>query len=374
MDSKECSLFPFDLWEEILCRVPTKSLIRFKSTCKRWLHLFKDKRFIYKHLSLTQEHLIRINNSKVMFINPIISDASCSSLSLPNEFQGKPEIYTMIHCDGLLLCILESSAIAVWNPCLNQVRWIKPENSYPVCCFYGIGYNGLTRDGYKIMRFMNNVFSKNTGSYYNPKVDIYDFKSNSWKTCEVSLDWHVVSRCRGVSLKGNMYWIAKWSYKYEFFIQSFSFSKESFEPLCSDLPIRYGGSDVVALSAFGGNRLSLLHRSQETSSFEVWVTNKVKKGVKTSWTKLFDMKSHHDDLPLLHACENLASPVHFIDKSNRIVLGCEEVLDDEKNVSVNMYVIGDGKIEKREIERHRVGFSWPFICGYAYQPSLVPLP
>ncbi|CDY32429.1 BnaC03g42130D [Brassica napus] len=67
----------------------------------------------------------------------------------------------MIHCDGLLLCILESSAMAVWNPCLNQVRWIKPEitvdtlRHYSINCFYGgIGYDGLSQDGgYKILRF-----------------------------------------------------------------------------------------------------------------------------------------------------------------------------------------------------------------------------
>ncbi|CAN6997609.1 unnamed protein product [Brassica oleracea var. botrytis] len=40
----------------------------------------------------------------------------------------------MIHYDGLLLCILESSAMAVWNPCLNQVRWIKPETELPMIC------------------------------------------------------------------------------------------------------------------------------------------------------------------------------------------------------------------------------------------------
>lgn len=118
------SILTSRICEEILCRVPTKSLMRFKLACKRWLALFNDKRFVNKHLALVEEHVIRINSDrKVTIISPLTR--ACSSFSLPYEFQVTPDIYTMIHCDGLLLCILESSAMAVWNPCLNQVRWIK---------------------------------------------------------------------------------------------------------------------------------------------------------------------------------------------------------------------------------------------------------
>lgn len=373
MDSKECSLLPSELCEEILCRVPTKSLIRLKLTCKRWLALFQDKRFIYKHLALLQEHIIRTNHM-VKIINPVIG--ACSSLSLPNEFQVRGDIYTMVHCDGLLLCIFESGSMAVWNPCLNQVRWIKPlTSSYKGCC-YGIGYDGLSRDNYKILKFVNGAFTKNeyanTGSY-KPEVDIYEFKSNSWKTFKVSLDWHVVTHCKGASLKGNMYWISKWNRKPDIFIQSFNFSTETFEPLCTTLPFEYRVYDVLALSAFRGDNLSLLHQSKETSKIEVWVTNKVKNGMSISWTKFFSVT--RSDLPVLVASENISYPVHFIDKNNRIVVCCEEVLADRRNVAVNIYVIGEDEIKSQdEIEQHQIGFSWPYISGYAYLPSLVPVP
>ncbi|AEE76506.1 F-box and associated interaction domains-containing protein [Arabidopsis thaliana] len=373
MDSKECSLLPFELFEEILCRVPTKSLLRLKLTCKRWLALFNDKRFIYKHLALVREHIIR-TNQMVKIINPVVG--ACSSFSLPNKFQVKGEIYTMVPCDGLLLCIFETGSMAVWNPCLNQVRWIFLLNpSFRGCSCYGIGYDGLSRDSYKILRFVNGVFTKNeyanTGSY-KPEVDIYELKSNSWKTFKVSLDWHVVLRCKGLSLKGNMYWIAKWNRKPDIFIQSFNFSTETFEPLCS-LPVRYDVHNVVALSAFKGDNLSLLHQSKETSKIDVWVTNKVKNGVSILWTKLFSVT--RPDLPVLLAFENLSYPVHFIDKNNRIVVCCEEVLADKRNVAVNIYVIGEDEIKSQdEIEQHQLGFSWPFISGYTYLPSLVPVP
>ncbi|ESQ47725.1 hypothetical protein EUTSA_v10022136mg [Eutrema salsugineum] len=238
MDSKEWSLLPFELCEEILCRL----------TCKRWLALFIDKRFINKHVKI---------------INPM--SGACSSLSLPDEFQAKPQILAMIHCDRFI---------------------INPESTdHLINCFFGIGYNILSRDGYKIV-----ILSSKHRYHYS----IYKLNSNSWKSFKVSLDWHEVWRCRVVSLKGYMYWIAKyWNTK-----------------------------------------------------LKVWVTNKViKNGVDISWTKVFD--------------------------NNRIVLGCEEVLADEKNVSGNIYLIGEGEITKQEIKRHGLGFSWPFIFGYGYFPSLV---
>ncbi|XP_010490001.2 PREDICTED: F-box/WD-40 repeat-containing protein 1-like [Camelina sativa] len=374
MDSKVCSLLPFELLEEILCKVPTKSLIRLKLTCKQWLALFKDKRFIYKHLALLQEHIIRTNHiHMVRIINPV--NGAISSLSLPHEFELKSEIHAMIHCDGLMLCILEVGPVALWNPCLQKVRWIKPLiSSYPGCYIYGIGYDGLSRDGYKFLRFVNGVFT--TNEYSNtgldkPEVYIYDFKLDSWKIIKVSLDWHVVSRCRSVSLEGYMYWVAKWNRKRDMFIQCFNFSTETFEPLCS-LPFDYGEDDVVDLSGFKGDNLSLLHQSKETSKIEVWVTNKVKNGASTSWTKFFSVTDH---LLVLRSVDNFANPVHFIDKNNKIVVCCEELVADRNNVAVNIYLIGEGEIIRQaEIERHQRGFSWPFVSGYAYLPSLVPVP
>ncbi|OMP04645.1 hypothetical protein COLO4_09405 [Corchorus olitorius] len=48
---------PFDLMEGILCRLPVKSLLRFKGVCRQWLLLIKDPKFIKLHLQRsTQSH------------------------------------------------------------------------------------------------------------------------------------------------------------------------------------------------------------------------------------------------------------------------------------------------------------------------------
>ncbi|CAN6973637.1 unnamed protein product [Brassica oleracea var. botrytis] len=161
------SLLPFELVENILYKVPVESLVRFKSTCKQWCALLNDKRFIYKHLDLSWEGLIRVHDRKsCQFIN--LETLSLSSL------QGPSYIYSMTHCDGLLLCEFKSDdkdrKFAVWNPFLSRVKWIKPSSSYSeywdIC---GFGYDNVSRDNYKILRFC-----KMSGC---EEVEIYDFKT-----------------------------------------------------------------------------------------------------------------------------------------------------------------------------------------------------
>ncbi|KAF2611208.1 hypothetical protein F2Q70_00010252 [Brassica cretica] len=213
---------------------------------------------------------------------------------------------------------------------------------YSINCFYdGIGYDGLSQDGgYKILRFGDRDIIRNQYTI-----------------------------TQEVSLMGNMYWIAKWN-QAGYFIQSFNFSTETFEPLAS-LPFAYGAYYVHNLAAFRGNNLSLLVQNKETEKMDVWVTNMAKKGVIISWTKFFSVT--RPERKVFRACEGIATKVHFIDKKNRVVVCCEEVAVDERCVSVNIYLIGEGEIEKQEIELHKRGFSWPFVSGYAYLPSLVPV-
>ena len=119
------SLLPYELVENILYKVPVECLVRFKSTCKQWCALLNDSRFIYKHLELSREGLIRVHDHKLyQYIN--LETLALSSLQCPSD------IYSMIHCNGLLLCKFNkfTRKLAVWNPFLSQFKWIKPSSSY----------------------------------------------------------------------------------------------------------------------------------------------------------------------------------------------------------------------------------------------------
>ncbi|KAL1197565.1 putative F-box protein [Cardamine amara subsp. amara] len=382
MASSERSLIPIDLIEETFCRIPIEYLTKFKLACKQWYALLKDKRFIYKYLDLVQERFIRIDDGMVQIINP--ENGARSSSPIPDVFHNVAEISAMVHCDGLILCRCKDTRsrtykLSVWNPFLNRIKWIEPMDFYSSNDFYGIGYNNVvSRDEYKVLRIFDG--QPEDGSEiavsYQPKIQLYDFKYNSWRLVnDTTLDWSIDPPCKGVSVKGNMYWVAHWNNRPEIFIQSFDFSTETFK-LVSNLPFRCGVLDTAALSSFRGDKLSLLYQHEEATKIEVWITNKLSDEV-VSWTKYLNVTS--PELPTLHTDEDLAHPSYFIGKNDNIMVWCEEEIEDETNddVCVSVYKISKDGIVKKQVD---VGLcdlrndGRAFVCGYVYLPSLVPVP
>ncbi|CAN7010432.1 unnamed protein product [Brassica rapa subsp. trilocularis] len=118
------------------------------------------------------------------------------------------------------------------------------------CEYYGIGYSNSKKkardDGYKIVRFTCGL----EGNYeinVVPQVEIYEFKTNSWRTIGVKVDADVKITRKCVAVMGNMYWIAYRDHEeedeeeeeedeeeeeeeYEF-IRCFDFSDETFKDL-----------------------------------------------------------------------------------------------------------------------------------------------
>ncbi|KAF2612477.1 hypothetical protein F2Q70_00007130 [Brassica cretica] len=328
------SLLPFDLVENILYKVPVESLVRFKSTCKQWCALLNDKRFIYKHLDLSREGLIRVHDRKsCQFIN--LETLSLSSL------QGPSYIYSMTHCDGLLLCEFKSDdkdrKFAVWNPFLSRVKWIKPSSSYSeywdIC---GFGYDNVSRDNYKILRFC-----KMSGC---EEVEIYDFKTQLWRSVDYSCAYYWCPSCDiAVSMDGNMYWFSdrKNTDKSipDFFIQCFDFSKEIFEETCC-LPFVNRDDDWL-LSGSRGDSLSLLSKDKY-GKIQLWVTNNLTDEI-ASWSKYFNVTPPFLTI-IFHGYFNTT---FFIHKTNRIMLWCEEEDVQNKDIYVNVYEIGEGVVEKQ---------------------------
>ncbi|CAD5322619.1 unnamed protein product [Arabidopsis thaliana] len=83
------SSLPFDLILEILQRTPAESLLRFKSTCKKWYELISnDKRFMYKHLDKSTKRFLRIENrERVQILDPVTEILAVSTI--PNELRHK---------------------------------------------------------------------------------------------------------------------------------------------------------------------------------------------------------------------------------------------------------------------------------------------
>ncbi|EOA22870.1 hypothetical protein CARUB_v10003601mg [Capsella rubella] len=367
---------PHELIEEILIRTHVKSLHRFKSTCKQWYDLISDKRFMYDHLDRSPQRLIRIDNHQtVQIIDPVTGIISDSPV--PDMFRSPYSIAFMVHCDGLMLCMCYQTGIhlGVWNPVTRKIKWVEPLDSYTDTDYFGIGYGNTCRDNYKILRLSGPLSFEDPAQY-----EIYEFKSDSWRTLDASkfIYFVVDTQGRGMSVKGNMYWIAE-NENRQYCILSFDFSMETFKNVCVCPPLRGNRP----LGCFSGDRLSLLLQHVQPDDFEVptdievWVTNKLSDGV-VSFTKYFNVTSPH--LPLLLSHTDMARPGYAIGNHKNIMAWCDIYLeeDGEWYTCITLYHIDQGGIRK-QIETGRYAdvstrYYDQFICSYVYVPSSVSVP
>ncbi|KAF8085776.1 hypothetical protein N665_0648s0027 [Sinapis alba] len=374
------SSLPPELLEEILYRTPAESLVRAKPTCKQWNALINNKKFIYEHLRRfpEQRRFLRIDET-VQIMEPVTRTRS--ETPIPHELQPRENIKAMVHCDGLMLCMcsdMESRIVqlSLWNPLTRHITLIQPSTRFTTSDYYGIGY-GINKyqDGYKILRFSDRRYE----DHYHCEVDyeIYYNNTSSWRTLDVAkVDWSIDTTCQGVSVMGNMYWLADKVVQVdlESIIIGFDFTVETFMDVCFCPPIY----DNNYLSCFEGDRLSLIQQDEEEPSLiEVWVSSKLADDGDVSFTKHFSVVSA--DLPWLLFDRDMAShPVYYIAKNKRIMSWCEGVVveGDRLPVCITLYEIDEGGVRNQHVtERHEENdYAGTFLCGYVYVPSLIPLP
>ncbi|EOA32125.1 hypothetical protein CARUB_v10015376mg, partial [Capsella rubella] len=344
------------------------------STCKKWYALItSDKGFMCNHLSHSPERFIRIYDRQIM--DPVTGTLSAVSLIIPDEFRDSYPVNSMVHCDGLLLCLcqkwnkrqLRYANLAVWNPVLRDFKWIEPSVCYRITDFLGFGYDitrAVSRDNYKILRLVVGHCRIRKDEYSDPDCEIYEFKSDSWRRLDAKYDWKVDdSKCSGVSVKGNMYWIAM--KKEHYFIVSFDFSMETFKDICV-----CPSSWVTRLACFNGDRLSLLLQGEESAGMEVWMANNLTDKV-VSCCQYFKVDTS-PGLPPLHIHSEMA-------KHRNIMVWSETSVDEEDGkcyICIKFYDIGQSGITKQiQTARHgQFEYDDPFICSYVYVPSLIPIP
>ncbi|EFH52302.1 hypothetical protein ARALYDRAFT_906403 [Arabidopsis lyrata subsp. lyrata] len=130
---------PRDLEDEILSRVPDKSLARFRCVCKQWNTQLVEETFLAQHSS----RIIRV--------------------------------YKIVQCTGLLVCVMENQLL-IWNPYLKVTRWIKCSSDFHrFDDAYGLGFirQSPTLRNYKIVRFRCAHNSRDRPS----RVEVYDFQA-----------------------------------------------------------------------------------------------------------------------------------------------------------------------------------------------------
>ncbi|XP_058721861.1 F-box/kelch-repeat protein At3g23880-like [Vicia villosa] len=279
---------PFDLVVEILCRLPVKFLLQFRSVCKLWNSLISDPKFAQKHLSLSTTHRINsvyysITLRKYIFesysLNSIFSTIYTNVTQLeypPNGFDVNYHpncAYSIVgSCNGILCLALfdQICIVLVWNPSIRKFKELPNLVKPKVRCFtsYGFGYD-LVNDVYKAV-----VVFRYSG--VKTEVKVHTLGTNFWKSVERFPFGCVPCSRSGTFVSGTINWLAFKDETDESFIVSFDLGTESYQEI---LQPNYG--DNLDCSSLGVLRDCLCLISYH----DVWIMKEF--GNKDSWTKLF---------------------------------------------------------------------------------------
>ncbi|KAG2306081.1 hypothetical protein Bca4012_084915 [Brassica carinata] len=392
---------PWELEEEILTRLPSKVLVRFRAVCKQWNSLFNDRSFVYNHLSLSRPQFILLTKYTIYSID--ITDPTTKLRELHSSrhdlILSNVNITT---CDEFLFCNYPrrwERGTALWNPWLRQVKWIKLvvdkhfdvfglgyDNSGPEKVHKMLGYlrcpSKFQTDSYLervSMKVVDNVYKmldyfrsqpEDQINTYPERVAIYECASQTLRfidtpdeedmpICETAKRSHV-------SLNGNLYWIACNRQTREYFIQSFDFSREVFKPVC---PLPFQKRHEQFLAVFKGDRFSLLTQCYLTRKIEIWVTKrKIDDREEVVWMNLMTLTA--TNLPKLF--NKLYGVSYFIYDKN-LVMCC----GDDETGKLCIYVVkGDtcSKIQLgSDLNRLASRITWFSHCAYVPNWTSVPL-
>ncbi|CAN8303698.1 unnamed protein product [Cochlearia groenlandica] len=354
---------PWELIEEVLSRVPPKTLGRFKAVSKQWNSLFNDKTFIYNHKSTFRFILATKSKIYSVSIDPKIEIHELN-LEIPGFETCMPK--SLIECNGFLLCNMDKGALLL-NPWLRQSRWIKPEFNQPNLRFYGIGDGSCykTLASYRSESNPNITYWKTHD--FASGTDHEFISSDSTNSSTQGVERFAVSNTTSVSLDGCLYLVvSSYDKTGSFFLANFMFSNERFFKFC-DLPCGDNHhEDSLVLRLFKEDRFSLLKQSHLTNKIEIWVTkNKIDKwlGRNVEWVMFMEVSA--PNTPSLRTNGYGSRPSYYIEDKRLVVCSCDE------NCQAWVYVMGNNKfISTTKLDL--VVDACPWHCTYF--PSLVSVP
>ncbi|CAH8261101.1 unnamed protein product, partial [Arabidopsis lyrata] len=384
---KTISDLPRNLVGKILSMVPITCLGAVRCTCKGWNALSKVRilckaetrhqfvGFMMKNYKLCSVRFDLFDNERE-FVDPSVKELG----DFPEE------VSKVFQCDGLLLCSTrDNTKLVLWNPYLGQTRWIQPRSAYHRFDIYAIGYDNNGK--HKILRFVDNHEIDGIFAY-----EIYDLSSNSWRVLgDITLNCDAEPYQRGVSLKGNTYFIAKEKIVYEDdveypvppnYLLCFDFTAESFGQFLP-LPFQHHDDfDAGALASLGDQKLAALNQCEDRTEVELWVTTMIEPNA-VSWYPFLkvDMEPHYGS----HFMFNFYGGSFFIDEEKKVAVVIHFDPSEATRHEDAAYIIGDNgyvkKVHLGEAVPHIPGaldFSHfqnccPLVTSCSYVPSLVQI-
>ncbi|KAL7593191.1 hypothetical protein Lser_V15G33627 [Lactuca serriola] len=318
---------PFHIQQEILKRLPVKSLISFRSVSKAWKSFIDSSDFITAHslLHVQPQHLLlrhRDWHHPLKKINvSLFSEATFPQQrfvqTCPRSIRrfDSPKIIGSSHG---LLCVHDShSEVVVWNPSIRKSISIQlPSMRYDRFLFFlSFGVCPVTLDPkiIKITQFGQWCEEKRKISKYW-KVIVYTFSSGEWRKLSNNKERRksVLHRHTGpqVIIDRFIYWSALYPPRpqYRNLIMSFDMTNESFEVI--DLPhnLACHPHNQLSISKLRES-LVILESSNNMENKLVFVVWKMEHNVQRSFTKLFTIEAQHESIMKVLGFRESGQPV-----------------------------------------------------------------
>uniref|UniRef100_A0A2N9FBW4 F-box domain-containing protein n=1 Tax=Fagus sylvatica TaxID=28930 RepID=A0A2N9FBW4_FAGSY len=304
---------PQDVVEDILSRLPAKSIMRFRCVNKSiWSTLFQNPTFIAKHHSFQSQNnptfVIKrrddIIQKALISLHPNLdSDSGVELLNLDDMpfFKGDMKEEEQEQLDILgdrsingIICLYNYPLryqqpcdhhfrIVLWNPAIREFK-LLPTN--PVHCpspnphvrhefnGFGFGYDHKSND-YKVVRivifwdFTPYLDWNGNGYYCPPLVEVYTLSTDSWRQIDAVLDASIDDYVR------NSQFYLNGAYHWHGYIDE--------KPSDAIMNAIWGEYSVL------NNCIAMIvSDAQDTVTekiFDIWVMREY--GVKESWTKQF---------------------------------------------------------------------------------------
>ncbi|KAL3642395.1 hypothetical protein CASFOL_013210 [Castilleja foliolosa] len=215
------SVLPEELMLCILSRLPVKTIVRFKSVCKPWFHLFSTPEFKKLHqaqFSIDPKNQSFIVHSfdrhcsepkKQFFIFNIESgNKRPTILNHPFANAQNVKLDTVGCCSGLI-CIRSGQEIVLWNPAMKLFKTVPLKDlRASEMMSLGFGYDAIG-DDFKVIRVVG-VGRIEKGQGMNvTSAEIYSVNLGSWITIDVSFHFIGPQTKNIMIVNGNPYWVAR---------------------------------------------------------------------------------------------------------------------------------------------------------------------
>ncbi|XP_074275757.1 F-box protein CPR1-like [Silene latifolia] len=311
---------PTEITNNILHRLPVKTLIKCTILSKSFLSLITSHDFISTHIAqYANSHLLLryFTKDKQEIYRFDADDDTFSGFQTQGllvPFLNYPDkCFTVAGCVNGVLCLvndfgMEGTLIILWNPSIRKFvhvpRPIIVVQSYgPYQSVCGFGFDPISVD-YKVVRLVQ--LDSGDGPSSETQVEVYSLKSGCWRVIGVGPCYSIKQCSTGYTphfINGSVYWLGT-PYAFpncETVLLKFDMSTESFETIqlpsiLQDTGLIFGGTSDFFINEYNGN-LTLIKRNYngEIKTCSAWLMKE--DGVVKSWTKMFDFS-----IAKLHPC------------------------------------------------------------------------